>query len=149
MYYLHETKVELRIDLDKYLSEQDPLDKLNGLANKKKKHADDILDYFRANKRLKSSVQYEDHLARTVLNELVLGIIMFNSYHRQDCVTIEDFRDFPNEMLRTIQEIFFRLHQGPGRNDHARTFSALLLAKVDKRNLNPHKQMRPIEQLRQ
>ncbi|GJV97030.1 hypothetical protein Tco_1548607 [Tanacetum coccineum] len=84
--------------------EVDPLDKLNDLTNKKRKHADDIHDYFRANKRLKSSVQYEDHPTRTVLNEPVLGMIMFNSYHRQDFVTIEDFRDFPNEMLRTVQK---------------------------------------------
>ncbi|GJS54441.1 putative ribonuclease H-like domain-containing protein [Tanacetum coccineum] len=105
-------------------------------------------DLHLANKRLKSSVQYEDYPARIVLKEPVLGIIMFNSYHRKDCATIKDFRDFPNEMLRTIQEIFFILHQSPGRNDHARTFSALLLTKVDKRNLNPHKQMRPIEKLR-
>ncbi|GJS23395.1 hypothetical protein Tco_0452027 [Tanacetum coccineum] len=38
---------------------------------------------------------------------------------------------------------------GPGLDDHARTFSSLLLAEVDKRNLNPLKQMRTIEQLRQ
>ncbi|GKA03780.1 hypothetical protein Tco_0676561 [Tanacetum coccineum] len=127
----------------------DPLDKLNDLANKKRKHADDIHDYFKANKRLKSSVQYEDHLPGTVLNEPVLGMIVFNSYHRQDFVTVEDFRDFPNTMLYTVQEIFFRLHQGPGLDDHARTISSLLLAEVDKRNLNPLKQMRTIEQLRQ
>ncbi|GJX14754.1 hypothetical protein Tco_0206512 [Tanacetum coccineum] len=71
-----------------------------------------------ANKRLKSSVQYKDHLPATVLNEPVL-------------------------------EIFFKLHQGPGLDDHARTFSSLLLAKIDMRNLNPLKQMRVIEQLRQ
>ncbi|GKC54013.1 hypothetical protein Tco_1076758 [Tanacetum coccineum] len=40
-------------------------------------------------------------------------------------------------------------YQGPGLDDHARTFSSLLLSKIDKRNLNPHKQMRVIEQLRQ
>nr|GEZ35789.1 hypothetical protein [Tanacetum cinerariifolium] len=51
-------------------------------------------------------------------------------------------------MLYTRQEIFFRLHQGPGINDHARTFSSLLLVVVDKRNLNPLKLMRVIEQLR-
>ncbi|GJX02676.1 hypothetical protein Tco_0188592 [Tanacetum coccineum] len=38
-------------------------------------------------------------------------------------------------MLYIIQEIFFRLHQGLGFNDHARTFSSLLLAEIDKRNL--------------
>ncbi|GJT23637.1 hypothetical protein Tco_0893574 [Tanacetum coccineum] len=149
MDYLHQTEEELGIDLDKPLSKQEPINKLNDLANKKRKHANDIHDYFRANKWLKSSVQYEDHPAGTVLNEPVLGMIMFNSYHRQDFVTIEDFRDFPNEMLRTVQEFFFRLHQGPGIDDHARTFSSFLLAKVDKRNLNPLKQMRVIEQLKQ
>ncbi|GJW98731.1 hypothetical protein Tco_0180539 [Tanacetum coccineum] len=90
---------------------------LNDLENKKRKHDDDIHDFFRANKRLK-----------------------------QDFLTIEKFRDFSNTMLYTIQEIFFRLHQGPGLDDHDRTFSSLLLAK---RNLNPLKQMRVIEQLRQ
>ncbi|GJT86363.1 hypothetical protein Tco_1068080 [Tanacetum coccineum] len=94
----------------------DPLDRLNDLANKKRKHADDIHDFFRANKRLNSLVQYEDHPAGTVLNEPVL-------------------------------EIFFRLHQGPRLDDHARTFSSLLLAEINKRNLNPLKQIRVIEQL--
>ncbi|GJX54075.1 hypothetical protein Tco_0282444 [Tanacetum coccineum] len=106
------------IDLDRPLTEQDPLDRLNDLANKKRKHADDIHDFFRANKRLNSSVQYKDHPVGTVLNEPVI-------------------------------EIFFRIHQGPGLDDHARTFSSLLLAEIDKRNLNPLKQMRVIEQLRQ
>ncbi|GJY38880.1 hypothetical protein Tco_0425244 [Tanacetum coccineum] len=71
MDYLHTTEAELGINLDITLSEQDPLDKLNDLANKKRKHADDIHDYFKANKRLKSSVQYEDHVPGTVLNKLV------------------------------------------------------------------------------
>ncbi|GJT41825.1 hypothetical protein Tco_0941690 [Tanacetum coccineum] len=137
------------INLDRPLSKQDPLDRLNDLANKKRKHADDIHDFFRANKRLKLSVQYKDHPAGTVLNEPVLGMILFNSYHRQDFVTIEDFRDFSNTMLYTVQEILFKLHQGPGLDDHARTFSSLLLAEIDKRNLNPLKQMRVIKQLRQ
>ncbi|GJX79810.1 hypothetical protein Tco_0327959 [Tanacetum coccineum] len=35
-------KAELGIDLDRPLSEQDPLDRLNDLPNKKRKHADDI-----------------------------------------------------------------------------------------------------------
>nr|GEW47191.1 hypothetical protein [Tanacetum cinerariifolium] len=67
----------------------------------------------------------------------------------EDFVTIEDLKDFSNVMLYTVQEIFFRRHQGPGVDDHAKTFSSLLLAEVDKRNLNPLKQMRTIEQLRQ
>ncbi|GKC65653.1 hypothetical protein Tco_1098251 [Tanacetum coccineum] len=47
--YLHKTKVELGIDLDKPLGEHDPLDKLNDLARKKRKHPDDIHDLFRRN----------------------------------------------------------------------------------------------------
>ncbi|GKA45948.1 hypothetical protein Tco_0738744 [Tanacetum coccineum] len=53
MNYLRTTEAELRIDLDRPLSEQGPLDRLNDLENKKRKHADDIHDFFRANKRLK------------------------------------------------------------------------------------------------
>ncbi|GJT44880.1 hypothetical protein Tco_0953595 [Tanacetum coccineum] len=118
MDYLRITKGKLGIDLNIPLHEQDPLDRLNGLENKKRKHADDIHDFFRANKRLKLSVQNKDHPAGTVLNKPVL-------------------------------EIYFRLHQGPGLDDHARTFNSLLLAEIDKRNLNILKQMRVIEQLRQ
>nr|GFB32534.1 hypothetical protein [Tanacetum cinerariifolium] len=51
--------------------EQVPLDKLNDLARKKRKHADDIHDLFRSTKKLKSSVQYGDH-PETVLNEPIL-----------------------------------------------------------------------------
>ncbi|GJS77440.1 ribonuclease H-like domain-containing protein [Tanacetum coccineum] len=109
MDYIHTIKAKLGINLDIPLSKQDSLDKLNNLANKKRKHADDIHDYFKVNKSLKSSVQYEDHLASTMLNEPILGSRL---------------------------------------NDHARTFSALLLAEIDRRKLNPLKQMRTIEQLR-
>nr|GFA55658.1 hypothetical protein [Tanacetum cinerariifolium] len=45
---------------------------MNDLSKKKRKNADDIHDYFRTNKRLKSSVQYEDQPAGTVLNKPVL-----------------------------------------------------------------------------
>ncbi|GJY81336.1 hypothetical protein Tco_0494087, partial [Tanacetum coccineum] len=108
MDYLRTTKAELGIDLDRPLSKKDHVDRLDDLANKKRKHVDDIHDFFRANKRLKSLVQYEDHPVGIVLNELILGLY-----------------------------------------DHARTFSSLLLAEIDKRNLNSLKQMRVIEQLRQ
>ncbi|GKC46533.1 hypothetical protein Tco_1064255 [Tanacetum coccineum] len=104
MDYIYTTEAVLGINLDISLSKQNPLDKLNDLANKKRKHANDIHDYFKANKRLKSSVQYEDHLPGTVLNEPVLGL-----------------------------------------DDHARIFSSLQLAEIDKRNLNPLKHMRVIE----
>ncbi|GKD57708.1 hypothetical protein Tco_1291095 [Tanacetum coccineum] len=110
MDYLRITEAKLGIDLDRPLSEQDPLDRLNDLENKKRKHVDDIHDFFRANKRLK-----------------------------HDFFTIEDFRDFLNIVLYTVQKIFFRLHQGLGLDDHARTLSSLLLAEIDKRNLNPLK----------
>nr|GEW18066.1 reverse transcriptase domain-containing protein [Tanacetum cinerariifolium] len=67
---------------------------------------------------------------------------------KHDFVTIEDLKDFLNKMLCTVQEILFKRHQGPGLDDHARTFSSLLLVEIDKRNLNTLKQIRVIEQLR-
>ncbi|GJV05487.1 hypothetical protein Tco_1343143 [Tanacetum coccineum] len=70
--YLRTTEGEQGINLDRPLSEQDPLDRLNDMENKKRKHTNDIHDFFRANKRLKSSVQYEDHPAGIALNEPVL-----------------------------------------------------------------------------
>nr|GEX33381.1 hypothetical protein [Tanacetum cinerariifolium] len=124
MDYLHHTEKELKIDFNKPLKEQDPLNELNDLANKKGKELMTSMTISGQPKRLKSSVQYKDHLARTVLNELVMGMIMFNSYHRKDFVTIEDFKDFSNKMLYIVQEIFFRLHQGLGLDDHVRTFSS-------------------------
>nr|GEU81934.1 hypothetical protein [Tanacetum cinerariifolium] len=74
-----EVRKEELVDLLR-ADEVDPLDKLNDLAKKKRNNVDDIHDYFRANKRLKLSNQYEDHPAGTMLNEPVLGMIMFNSY---------------------------------------------------------------------
>ncbi|GJY54139.1 hypothetical protein Tco_0445803 [Tanacetum coccineum] len=82
MDYLHTTKAKLGINLDIPLSMQDPLDKLNDLANNKRKHANDIHDYFKATKVISS-----------------------------DFVTIEDLKDFSNVMLYTVQEIFFKRHQ--------------------------------------
>nr|GEY96186.1 hypothetical protein [Tanacetum cinerariifolium] len=82
--YIHTTETELGINLDIPLREQDPLGKLNDLADKK-----------------------------------------------QDFATIEDQKDFSNTMLYTIQEVFFRRHQGPGPDDYAKTFSSFLLAEVD------------------
>ncbi|GJX55972.1 hypothetical protein Tco_0285869 [Tanacetum coccineum] len=100
-------------------------------------------------KRYKQSVQYNDHRARTVLNEPALGMILFSAQHKKDFISINDFGELNVDMLYTVQEIFHRLHQGPGMEDLARTFSSLLVVEVDKRNLNPNKQMRVIEQLRQ
>ncbi|GJY99763.1 hypothetical protein Tco_0517193 [Tanacetum coccineum] len=106
--YLCTTEAELGIDLDRSLSEQDPLDRLNDLANKKRKHADDIHDFFRANKRLKSSVQYKEP----------------SMYVLKEPVPIP--------------------YPGPRLDDHARTFSSLLLVKIDKRKLNPLKHIKSL-----
>ncbi|GKE66449.1 hypothetical protein Tco_1520610 [Tanacetum coccineum] len=116
--FLHKTEAELGINLDIPLSQQNPLLKLNDIANRKRKNADEFHDFFGATKRLKSSVPYEDH----IIQQIQCSIF--------------------------VQKIFFRLHQGPGLDDYARSFSTILLAEVDKRNLNPLKQMRTIEQLR-
>nr|GEW75112.1 hypothetical protein [Tanacetum cinerariifolium] len=106
--YLCTTEVELKIDLDRPLSDQDPLDRLNDLANKKRKHADDIHDFFRANKRLKSSVQYKDHPAAPVLNEPVLGV---DDHARTFCSLLLAEFDKRNlnllKQMRVIEQISF------------------------------------------
>ncbi|GJV42638.1 hypothetical protein Tco_1421078 [Tanacetum coccineum] len=148
VYYLKITEAELELGFSKPLDEQDPIIKLNLLAKKKRKTANDLHDYFRATKRYKTSVQFNDHQAGTVLNEPSLDMNLFNSSQRKDFVSIEDFKELNNEMMHNVQEILFKLHQRPGINDLARTFSTFLVAEVEKRNLNPNKQMRLIEQMR-
>ncbi|GJW34934.1 hypothetical protein Tco_0057854 [Tanacetum coccineum] len=76
MINLYKTEEELDLDFSKPLGEQDPIIKLNDLAKKKRKHADDLHDYFRSTKRYKYSVKYEDHPAGTILNEPSLGEIV-------------------------------------------------------------------------
>ncbi|GKC62589.1 retrovirus-related pol polyprotein from transposon TNT 1-94 [Tanacetum coccineum] len=54
---LTQTEQELKIDLNKPLKEQDPLNELNELANKKRKRVGDFSDEPRSGKKVKSSVQ--------------------------------------------------------------------------------------------
>ncbi|GJT53675.1 hypothetical protein Tco_0988729 [Tanacetum coccineum] len=79
MDYIHTTEAELGINLDIPLSKQDPLDKLNDLANKKRKHADDIHDYFKANKRIKSSVYFTQAEVLQFESLKVLQLQLFKS----------------------------------------------------------------------
>ncbi|GKE10484.1 hypothetical protein Tco_1414035, partial [Tanacetum coccineum] len=53
--------------------ELDPFDKLNDIARKQRKHANDFHDYFRSTHMFKSSILYEDHPTETMLNEPILG----------------------------------------------------------------------------
>ncbi|GKA47416.1 hypothetical protein Tco_0740299, partial [Tanacetum coccineum] len=50
MDYLHKIEAELGIKLDKHLGEHVPLNRLNDLPRKKRKHADDIYDLFKSTK---------------------------------------------------------------------------------------------------
>nr|GEW01471.1 hypothetical protein [Tanacetum cinerariifolium] len=100
-YYIHMIEAELGINLDIALSKQGPLNKLYDLANKKRKHADDIHDYFKANKRLKSSVQYKDHLPGTVLNEPVLEIEVIGSR----LLTVEALNDLREINMHEIEKL--------------------------------------------
>ncbi|GJR10701.1 retrovirus-related pol polyprotein from transposon TNT 1-94 [Tanacetum coccineum] len=53
--YLEQTEKDLHIDFNKSLQEQDPLDELNDLANKKRKRTSDSTDHSRSSKKHKSS----------------------------------------------------------------------------------------------
>nr|GEV26982.1 hypothetical protein [Tanacetum cinerariifolium] len=55
MEYLEQTEKELHIDFNKSLHEQDPLDELNDLANKKRKRTGDSTDHSRSLKKHESS----------------------------------------------------------------------------------------------
>ncbi|GKA23622.1 flavonol 3-sulfotransferase-like protein [Tanacetum coccineum] len=57
--YLDQTKKEQKIDFNKPLKEQDPLNELNDLANKKRKRTGDSTDHSISTKKHKSSVQHE------------------------------------------------------------------------------------------
>ncbi|GKE24300.1 hypothetical protein Tco_1435812 [Tanacetum coccineum] len=52
---LTQTEQELKIELNKPLKEQDPLNELNKLANKKRKRISGLKDHFRSTKKHKSS----------------------------------------------------------------------------------------------
>ncbi|GKC42211.1 hypothetical protein Tco_1059933 [Tanacetum coccineum] len=52
---LTQTEQELKIDLNKPLKEQDPLNELNELANKKRKRTSDLKDHSKSTKKHKSS----------------------------------------------------------------------------------------------
>ncbi|GKE78696.1 hypothetical protein Tco_1544816, partial [Tanacetum coccineum] len=52
---LNQTEQELKIDLNKPLKEQDPLNELNELANKKRKRTSDLKDHSMSTKKHKSS----------------------------------------------------------------------------------------------
>ncbi|GJW20476.1 hypothetical protein Tco_0031098 [Tanacetum coccineum] len=60
MEYLNQTEKELKIDFNKPLKEQDPLNELNDLADKKRKRTGDLKDHSRSTKIHKSLVQYEE-----------------------------------------------------------------------------------------
>nr|GEY58402.1 RNA-directed DNA polymerase, eukaryota, reverse transcriptase zinc-binding domain protein [Tanacetum cinerariifolium] len=62
MEYLNQTKKELKIDFNKPLREQDPMDELNDLASKKRKRANDLKDHSRPTKKNKSPVQLEEEV---------------------------------------------------------------------------------------
>ncbi|GJU77009.1 hypothetical protein Tco_1274079 [Tanacetum coccineum] len=51
-------------DFNKPLKEQDPLNELNDLANKKRKRTGDLKDHSRSTKKHKSSVQHEEEVLR-------------------------------------------------------------------------------------
>ncbi|GJU64857.1 hypothetical protein Tco_1246692 [Tanacetum coccineum] len=58
--YLNQTEKELKIDFNKPHIEQDPLNELNDLADKKGKRTGDLKDHSRSTKKHKSLVQHEE-----------------------------------------------------------------------------------------
>ncbi|GJX48501.1 hypothetical protein Tco_0273691 [Tanacetum coccineum] len=72
-------------------------------------------------------------------------IIKLNLLAKKKRKNVDDLHDYFKSTKRYKKSVL--LHQGPGMDDLAKTFSSFSVAEVDKRNLNPNKQMRLIEQL--
>ncbi|GJY12574.1 hypothetical protein Tco_0381883 [Tanacetum coccineum] len=73
MEYLNQTEKELKIDFNKPLKEQDPLNELNDLANKKMKRTGDSKDHSRSTKKHKLSVQHEEEIVKYLHFSLGIG----------------------------------------------------------------------------
>ncbi|GJT20529.1 hypothetical protein Tco_0890466 [Tanacetum coccineum] len=115
---------------------------LNKLARKKRRSIDGLVK-----KEIQSINSIWRASSKTLLNEPILRMVYFDDPHKQDFIIVNDFDDPNDKIMYSVQETFLMLHNGPGIDDLARTFGSLLLAEVDKRNLNPNKQMRVIEKL--
>ncbi|GJS63920.1 hypothetical protein Tco_0678484 [Tanacetum coccineum] len=74
MEYLNQTEKELKINLSKPLKEQDTLNELNNLANKKIKRTDDLKDHSRSTKKHKSSVQHEEEANRSIFTSVSAAV---------------------------------------------------------------------------
>ncbi|GJV51381.1 reverse transcriptase domain-containing protein [Tanacetum coccineum] len=77
-----------------------------------------------------------DYLRTT---EAELGINLDRPLQLTRLKSSVQYEDHPAGIVlnEPVLEIFFRLHQGLELDDHARTFSSLLIVEIDKRNLNP------------
>ncbi|GJV95812.1 retrovirus-related pol polyprotein from transposon TNT 1-94 [Tanacetum coccineum] len=85
MEYLNQTEKELKIEFNKPLKEQDPLNELNDLADKKRKRTSDSKDHSRSTKKHKSSIQHEEE-GSSVSDLHVLRILgsIFTSFYASD-----------------------------------------------------------------
>ncbi|PWA82785.1 hypothetical protein CTI12_AA172790 [Artemisia annua] len=142
-----EMKNKLNIQDGVPLQDQDPIHELNRIARKRKRVDDDMEEYFRSTKRFKDQVAYEDHPPGTVLNEPMVGMIIFNNPSRKDFISIQKLGNLTNVMLYLVQTVFIRLHKGPGTTDIAKTFSEFVVREAEKRNKEtPHKVLQFVNQ---
>ncbi|GJR38579.1 hypothetical protein Tco_1214263 [Tanacetum coccineum] len=78
--YLNQNEKELRVDFSRPLKEQDPLDGLNDLANKKIKRTGDFKDHSKSIKKHKSLVQHEDEVLLDSLKKVQLQFFRYLEY---------------------------------------------------------------------
>nr|GEW23571.1 probable receptor-like protein kinase At5g59700 [Tanacetum cinerariifolium] len=94
MEYLDHTKKELKIDFNRPLKEQDPLDELNDLANNKRKRADNLKDHSMSTKKHKSSAQHKKECASTIETLSSSSNYDSDTYPNEDTLTIKaKYRD--------------------------------------------------------
>ncbi|GJS30059.1 hypothetical protein Tco_0490679 [Tanacetum coccineum] len=101
MEYLNQTEKELKIDFNKPLKEQDPLNELNHLANKKRKRTGDLKDHSRSTKKHKSPVQHEEEMIRVKNGmPLTLNFVLY-LYLRM----VHQLLEFGSERVTLIKEV--------------------------------------------
>ncbi|GJU18068.1 hypothetical protein Tco_1146034 [Tanacetum coccineum] len=81
--YLNQTEKELKIDFNKPLKEQDPLNELNDLANKKRKRTGDLKDHSSGTKT------EEEHQFNLVDNSKLNNVYILNRRLKQNVALLE------------------------------------------------------------
>nr|GEV67926.1 hypothetical protein [Tanacetum cinerariifolium] len=143
--HIHLTKEQ--INQQKEIKEEAKAKAARRKGKIKKKELIDLLGPDVVNKYYNDKLQYDKYYDKMLNRRAKSRITNCDILTRKGLITLKVYRDDDtNEIIPEFKAS--DLHLGPRLDDHPRTFSSFLVAEVDKRNLNPLKQIRIIEKLR-